>query len=137
MTKLTITESEHQKVVIEWSRLHEKKWPCLKYLYACPNEGKHKPQYRKHQAQMGLKAGVPDIFLPLPSVYNGGPEPLMCGEVTAAHGLFIELKAGKNKPTEAQQGYIDYLREQGYQVEVCYSAGEAIKVIESYLKLSC
>lgn len=46
----------------------------------------------------GLKSGVPDICLPVPS--NG------------FHGLYIELKFGANKATEKQEDFMDGLRQQ-------------------------
>ena len=125
-------EADHQKAVIEWAAWHEKKWPCLKFLYACPNEGKHKVQYRVHQKAMGVKSGVPDLFLPYPIARP--PEKREYGWVEPFHGLYIEMKAGKNKPTKNQQDWIKYLSEAGYRVEVCWSCDEAIAVIKSYLK---
>jgi len=128
MAKLTITEAEHQKVVIEWVRLHEKKWPCLKYLYACPNEGKHKVQYRVHQKAMGVKKGVLDLFLPFPTFDHSGNSPrwTYCG-------LYIEMKAGKNKLTPEQEDWVAYLRTVGYKVVVCWTSREAMIAIETYL----
>lgn len=125
-------EADHQKAVIQWAAWHEKKWPCLKYLYACPNEGKHKVQYRKHQKAMGVKAGVLDLFLPFPvwNVDNQNPMRMM----VSYHGLYIEMKAGNNKPTKAQYDWMDYLEGVGYRVECCWSCDEAIKVLEDYLK---
>jgi hypothetical protein len=68
--KIATTESEHQKAVIKWAddmvKFQNSKYWMLKYLFAVPNEGQHKPQYRKHQAAMGLKAGVLDLWLPYP-----------------------------------------------------------------------
>lgn len=124
-------EADHQKAVIEWAAWHEKKWPCLKFLYACPNEGMHKVQYRVHQKAMGVKSGVPDLFLPFPAPNpkcHPGQQRKYC------NGLYIEMKAGKNNPTKNQQDWHDYLREVGYRVEVCWSCDEAIAVIKSYLQ---
>lgn len=67
----------------------------------------------------GVKAGVPDINLP---VARGG-----------YHGLYIELKAGKNKTTRKQEEWIAALRQQGYHVSVCYGWEEAKETIENYL----
>jgi hypothetical protein len=84
---------------------------------------------------MGLRAGVPDLFLPYPIVYNGGEKALMCGEVTRWHGLIIEMKSKdtKGRVSEDQKKWIEYLKEQGYRVEVCWTAKEAINTIEGYL----
>ena len=50
------------------------------------------------------------------------------------HGLFIEMKYGKNKPTENQKKWIDYLNGVGYLACVCYGADEAIKLINEYIE---
>ena len=68
----------------------------------------------------GVKAGVPDIGLPVPR--------------GAYHGLYIELKVGKNKTSLKQKEWISMLKEQGYFVEVCYGWIAAKEVIENYLK---
>ncbi len=62
---------------------------------------------------------MPDINLP---VARGG-----------YHGLYIELKAGKNKTTRKQEEWIAALRQQGYHVSVCYGWEEAKETIENYL----
>ena len=67
----------------------------------------------------GLKSGVPDICLP---VAMGG-----------FHGLYIELKFGKNKTTKSQDDYIGLLKAQGYKTAVCYGAEEAREEILDYL----
>lgn len=49
-------------------------------------------------------------------------------------GLYIEMKYGKNKPTDHQKEWIKALKEQGYKVTVCYSGVEATQELESYLQ---
>ena len=66
----------------------------------------------------GLKKGVPDLFIP---VAKG-----------AFHGMFIEMKWGKNKPSPDQKKWINKLIDQGYCVVVCWSAEEAISHIRVY-----
>lgn len=50
------------------------------------------------------------------------------------HGLYIEMKHGKNKPTKEQIKWIEALIKQGYAVYVCYSWDSAKDVLEKYLK---
>ena len=68
----------------------------------------------------GLKPGVPDIFLP----YGG----------KVMHGLFIEMKHGAGRVSPSQAVWHKNLRAQGYCVEVCWGALEAIDVITRYLE---
>lgn len=64
---------------------------------------------------------MPDLFLP---AARGG-----------YHGLFIELKYGKNKTTAKQDEWLEKLNKQGYAVSICYGCNEAIEKILKYLKL--
>lgn len=49
------------------------------------------------------------------------------------HGLYIELKAGKNTTTDNQKRWLEYLRQQGYYTAVCYNWQAAAELIETYL----
>lgn len=49
------------------------------------------------------------------------------------HGLYIELKAGKNTTTKKQKERLEYLRQQGYYTAVCYGWQPAAQLIEQYL----
>lgn len=94
-------------------------YPELEWLYANPLGGYRPPKVAAEMKAEGAKAGVPDLTLPVP---KGG-----------AHGLYIEMKIGDNKPTEDQRRWINFLRSQGYRVEVCYGEEEAKEVLISYL----
>lgn len=83
-----------------------------------PNEGKRSLSYAARMKRMGLRSGFPDLLVPLA---RGG-----------YHGLFIEMKYGKNKTTKEQQEWLERLSAEGYACAVCYNAAEAIKTIESY-----
>lgn len=83
-----------------------------------PNEGKRSLSYAARMKRMGLRSGFPDLFVPLAR-----------GKY---HGLFIEMKYGKNKTTKEQKEWLELLSAEGYACAVCYNAAEAIKTIESY-----
>ena len=51
-------------------------------------------------------------------------------------GLYIEMKYGKNKPTDNQKQWIADLTKQGYKVVICWSGEEATQVLEAYLQQS-
>lgn len=70
----------------------------------------------------GVKAGVLDIFVPTSVGY-------FC------HGLYIEMKFGKNTMTTNQQEFTDFVTGRGYLVKVCYTWIEAAKEIFDYLGL--
>lgn len=71
--------------------------------------------------RQGVKAGVPDLCLP---VTRG-----------RYHGLYIEMKYGKNKTSEEQNKWLDALAWQGYAVAVCYGWEKAQELIVKYLSL--
>ena len=67
----------------------------------------------------GVRAGVPDLFLP---VATGGK-----------HGLFIEMKRTKGGTISPEQkDWLAHLNEQGYRAEVCKGFEAAKAVIQDY-----
>lgn len=112
-------EDSEQANVISWARWNENRYPALKWLYHIPNGGKRNQLEAQRLKAQGVKAGVSDLFLPA-----------ACG---GYHGLYIEMKFGKNKPTETQLEFMADMEAQGYCCRVCYEATEATDVLENYL----
>ncbi|MEZ3435705.1 MAG: VRR-NUC domain-containing protein [Lachnospiraceae bacterium] len=113
-------EDTEQIGVIEWANCNTGRFPELKLLFHVPNGGKRNAAEAARFKAMGVKPGVPDLCLPVPM--NGFA------------GLYIEMKYGKNKTTDAQEEWIEALRRQGYKVAVCYGGEAATKELESYLQ---
>lgn len=88
-------------------------------MYHVPNGGKRDKATAAVLKRQGVKAGVPDIMLPAARA--------------GYHGLYIELKAGKNTTTKKQKEWLEYLRQQGYYTAVCYGWQPAAQLIEQYL----
>lgn len=114
-------EATEQTTLFDWARAARYEFPALDLLYHIPNGGKRNASEAAHLKRQGVKAGVPDLCLP---VARG-----------KYHGLYIELKYGRNKPSSNQTYWICALRAQGYAAEVCYGWQQAADVIEKYLKL--
>ena len=115
------TEEEEQITLFRWAEwMAQVRWPELAMMYHVPNGGKRDAREAARFKAMGVKPGVPDLCIPVP---RGGYA-----------GLYIEMKYGKNKPTDNQKKWISRLREYGHKVEVCYSGIEATEVIEEYMK---
>jgi hypothetical protein len=116
-------ESEKQTALFEWAALAKGKYPELDLLYHVPNGGsRNKIEAGRLQAQ-GVKAGVPDLCLPVPR-----------GEY---HSLYIELKRIKGGSASAEQEqWIDFLRGQGYAAEICKGWMQAKELIEGYLDIT-
>ncbi len=51
------------------------------------------------------------------------------------HGLYIEMKAGRNKPTVDQQWWLEALERQGFRAVWCSGWERAKEEISEYLKL--
>ena len=115
------TEAEEQTALFQWAQLMEKQLPPLTMMYAVPNGGSRNKLEAANLKRQGVKAGVPDICLAYPS---GG-----------FHGLYIEMKVGKNKTSENQNKWLENLMRVGYATAVCYSCNEAITAIRKYLGL--
>lgn len=113
-------ESLEQQALFRWAAFSEGKYPELRLMYHIPNEGVRTKANGARLKAEGMKAGVPDICLPCA---KGG-----------YHGLYIELKAGKNKPTRKQEEWIADLAAEGYYAVVCWGWEAAQKVILMYLK---
>lgn len=113
------SESSEQILLIQWCEMQSCIYPELKSIFHIPNGGKRSKSEAIRFKKEGVKAGVPDLFLPIAK--------------RGYHGLFIEMKYGNNKTTKSQNEWIDRLYKQGYQVEVCWSADEAIWAIKNYL----
>lgn len=112
-------ESGHQEALFAWAGYNMQRMPELEYMHHVPNGGKRDAATAVALKRQGVKAGVPDIVLPAARA--------------GFHGLYIELKAGKNTATKKQKEWLEYLRQQGYYTAVCYSWRLAAELIEKYL----
>lgn len=115
-------EHREQAAVVTWANEPEQleRWPELEYLYAIPNGGHRRKSVAARLKAEGVQSGVPDLKLPVAR--------------QGYHGLYIEMKYGRNKPTDNQRRWIRFLRRQGYRVEVCYGAEAAKQVIVNYME---
>ena len=114
-------EHDMQVALFKWAALAGNLDPRIRLLFAVPNGGHRDPRTAARLRAEGVKPGVPDVFLP---VAAGG-----------YHGLWLELKAGKNNPSPEQKAWIAQLNDQGYYVGLVYDNWQqASLIVESYLK---
>lgn len=115
------SEEVEQTCLFRWAMLMEREMPELKLLHAIPNGGKRSKAEAARMKAAGVKAGVPDMCLPVPrGTYSG---------------LYIELKRQKGgRLSNEQMEWLGRLRKQGYAAYVCYGWQEAAGVIHGYLK---
>lgn len=117
MNHIEDTEQIH---LFDWAAMQSGKYPELLSLFHIPNGGKRDAREGARFKRMGVKAGVPDLFLPVPR-----------GKY---HGLFIELKAEGGKVTEHQKEWLKNLAASGYAACVCFGFDEARRDIMNYLE---
>lgn len=111
------TEHWEQVQLFRWAAGH----PELAVMYAIPNGGHRDIRVARRLKDEGVKAGVPDICLP---VARDGK-----------HGLYIELKRRKGGRISDDQGrWIEALMREGYTCAVCYGWRQARDVIKEYME---
>jgi hypothetical protein len=109
-------ESKLQQACITWFRYQ---YPKL-LLFAIPNGGYRRKTEAAIMKGEGVLEGVSDLFL-------------ACSDDICYHGLFIEMKYGKNKLSKNQAQFLLNATKNNYAIAVCYSFDEFKTVIDSYL----
>lgn len=126
-----MSEHDEQSALITWADYQSNIYPELQLLFAVINgaklpwtrnaRGQRFSREAMHLKAEGLKAGVPDLWLP---AARG-----------RYHGLVIEMKFGTNKPSDEQLWWLQTLAGQGYKTAVCWSFEAARRAILEYLAL--
>lgn len=119
----TMSEQQEQITLIKWTQQPSirQQYPELKFLFHIPNERADKVQ-ASILKKMGVKPGIPDLFLPVPS--------------GRYHGLFIEMKKKGGRASDDQLWWLEHLKANGYVAAVCYGWQQGKDVLEWYLNLS-
>jgi hypothetical protein len=111
-------ETRIQIAVMEWLKLQ---YPDIeRWAFHVANERKTSISYGSLLKRMGVKAGVPDLFIMEP--------------VAPYHGLVIELKTEKGKKSLKQIEFVTAMQAKGYYSCFCFGFDEAISTITNYLK---
>lgn len=121
MRSAKITEGDHQLRLMRWAAKQSLTIPELGRLFHVPNGGARDRSTAGRLRLEGVKAGVPDLMLPVPS--------------RGYHGLWLELKADGGRTSSAQDDWLAFLNAQGYCALVCYGADEAYRHLVDYLDL--
>lgn len=106
-------EDSLQITIADWLRLQ---YPKLLWWHT-PNGGLRNKIVASKLKRMGVKAGVPDIFIPRG---NGG--------------FFCELKIGKNNTTPKQKEVLAQLQELGYHCCIARSLEDFQSQLKQYLQ---
>ena len=117
----TPTEHEEQAALVEWWGLYAR-WKSLppSLLMAIPNGGYRSAITGARLKAEGVRVGIPDLFLAVPT--------------RQAHGLWIEMKRQHGgRISDAQKSSMVALEAQGYACTVCRGWAEARRSIVEYL----
>ena len=107
------TEAQEQVAVVQYC--DARGIPC----FHIPNGGYRGKTTAKNLQRQGVKAGVPDLCIPLARL--------------GYHGLYIEMKRRQGyQIRESQKQWIARLNNEGYLARVCAGADSAIELIRQY-----
>jgi hypothetical protein len=97
--------------------------PECRWFHAIPNGGKRSAATGARLKAEGVKSGIADLFLPVPSpVYDEW-----------YNGLYIEVKTPKGRQTKEQKEFEKFAIEQGYKYVIVRSTQEGVDEILGYL----
>lgn len=113
---------EHYDQVQVFDFMERKHPDMYDLLHATPNGGYRTKKTANDMPAEGQKKGYPDMSLDLPA--------------GAYHGMRIELKHGKRKPSEEQIIWLRRLSAQGYYCVLAFSPDEATGAMIQYSQLS-
>lgn len=115
------SEAEEQKTLFQWVEIARKRHPELGLLYHIPNGGSRNRIEARNLKLQGVKAGVPDICLP---VARGGYS-----------ALYIEMKNCKGgRLSNYQREWLTALANAGNLAVVCNGWEQAKETILRYLE---
>lgn len=118
--------------------------PELKWYHAIPNGGSRGDDAKSRAIRggqlkaEGVKAGVPDTFLPLPMWGTVQDNPNL--KFILCCGLYVEMKRTKSEgkakgsTSSVQDDAISYLRHSMYAVSVCFTWDQAARELQSYIE---
>lgn len=120
-TRTIPTEAQEQSALFEWAGRMQGRYPALALCFHIPNGGSRHPAEARHLREQGVKAGVPDICLPVPNKRYAA--------------LYIEMKRTKGgRVSEEQKAWITALNRAGNRAVVCRGWEEARDEIMEYLR---
>lgn len=117
----SVEEALH-RACIEWAMLNRARYPALSWLIHVPNGGRRPRGEAGKLKALGVKKGVPDLLLPLPSP-NG-----------RWLGLAAELKSPSSRLSEEQATWLKKLSANGWLTGTVRSLDEFVTMINIFMK---
>lgn len=107
--KRATPEEDLQRACIEIANALERRRPLLKYLFHPANGGKRPKGEAGKMRAMGVKSGVPDLLLPMPSPSGQWP------------GMALELKGPDGRPSLDQEDWLETFVRGGWLTGLVWS----------------
>lgn len=114
-----VSEGDHQLRLMRWAAKQGITIPELQLLFHVPNGGARDASTAARLKVEGVKAGVPDLCLPVAR--------------KGYHGLWIELKAEGGTTSGEQKLWIARLNAEGFYATVAHGADRAYALLVDYL----
>jgi hypothetical protein len=118
-----VSESGDQQALFQWAAVQVAlgTYPELEMLMHIPNGEKRDKHTAAKLQRMGVRAGVPDVLLPLAR-----------GKY---HSLWIEMKAARGRVSTEQGVWHSWLIHHGHKVHLAYGWEDAARAIVDYMNL--
>ena len=114
-------EHKTQAAFFKWLSVAATRFPVLYFFYKIPNEGKRSKLEIHLALSEGLKAGVPDVHLPVTR--------------KGFTGLWFEFKSATGQLSPAQVTWIEFLHDEGHLVHQPRTWTAAAQITIDYLEL--
>ena len=112
------SEEQTQIALVKWFELQHP--AAAPWLHHSPGGGLRNKVVAGKMKAMGTRRGFPDLTL---WVRRGG-----------FHGLAVELKAGKGRPTPEQLAWLDQMSECGWCAALCTGFDAARDTLNAYMR---
>lgn len=112
--------------------------PECNWLHAIPNGGLRTKATGARLKAEGVKAGIADLFLPVPVTHVERHSGLSHHGIELAatkfyHGLYIEVKTRTGRQTKEQREFESAMVDNGYKYKIVRSMQEGIDAILEYI----
>lgn len=121
-----MTEHQLQAAFFDWVHMMANCDTRYRWAYAIPNgmfliskDAKRRAQVMNKMKKEGLCVGVSDVCIPYPT--------------KRYHGLYIEFKTPKTRPTFEQKEFLLEMRERGYCANYVVTVDDAISLAKHYM----
>ena len=113
------SEDTEQETVVQWARMMSGRWPELGLLHHIPNGGSRNKKEAVKLKRMGVLAGVADLHLPVSR--------------SGYHSIYIEMKFDDGRLSKSQKEFLKAASYERNYCIVCYSAADAIEILDKYM----